>query len=174
VPVLEGRRHAPPAVVAAVLVVAAAGCSGGDDGTAPEPAPPRPPAFDCEAVARAGADLDARGAAELERLGLAADDPRALTVTVVAAGTGAPAYWSAVRAALTDGAPASVRSDVELVDGYWAALAPRLATVTVPDARPETVRAAGQQLTAVAAGAPDDALAPAQDRVEDAVRADCG
>ena len=66
-------------------------------------------------MARASADLDARGAAELQRLGLAADDPQALTVTIVAAGTGTPAYWEAVQSAVTDDAPASVVADVALV-----------------------------------------------------------
>lgn len=160
-------------VSAAVVSAALAGCS---DDPPPDaaPPPPRPPAFDCEAVAVARADLDARGAAELERLSLTATDARALTVTVVAAGTGAPAYWSAIRDALTDAAPAPVRADVELVEGYWSALEPQLAAVSLPDARPDRVRAAGEQLSAVAAGAPDDALAPAQDRVEDAIAAACG
>ena len=131
-------------------------------------------AFDCDAVGAARAALDARGAAELDRLGLEASDPQALTVTIVVAGTGAPAYWAAVRDALGDDAPASVRTDVELVEGYWSALEPQLQAVTLPDAEPATVRAAGERLSAVAAGAPDDALAPAQDRVEDAVAASCG
>lgn len=167
------RRLAPAALLTAVAVGALAltGCS---DDPVPGPLAPPPPAFDCEAVDLARAGLDARGAAELDRLGLAATDPQALTVTVVAASTGAPAYWSAVRDALTDDAPASVRADVDLVEGYWSTLEPQLAAIALPDAEPETVRVAGEQLSAVAAGAPDDALAPAQDRVEAAIAAACG
>ena len=133
-----------------------------------------PPGFDCEAVARAGADLDARGAAELQRLGLAADDPQALTVTIVAAGTGAPAYWDAVQAALTDDAPASVVADVRLVRDYWADLEPELAAIAPADAEPATVQAAGARLSELAEQSPDDALAPAQERVDDVLRSTCG
>ncbi len=109
-----------------------------------------------------------------ERLGLAADDPQALTVTIVAAGTGAPAYWEAVRSALTDDAPASVVADVRLVRDYWADLEPELAAITVPDAEPATVQAAGARLSELAEQSPDDALAPAQERVDDALAATCG
>ena len=125
-------------------------------------------------MAQASADLDARGAAELERLGLAADDPQALTVTIVAAGTGAPAYWEAVQQALTDDAPASVAADVGLVRDYWAGLEPQLAAITLADAEPATVRAAGARLSELAARSPDEALAPAQERVDDALSATCG
>ncbi len=167
------RRLLPTALVGGFVLVAGAlaGCS---DDPAPDPVEPAPAAFDCDAIGAARTALDDRGAAELERLGLTATDPQALTVTVVAAGTGAPAYWAAVRDALTDEAPPSVRADVDLVEGYWAALEPELAAVTLPDASPETVRVAGEQLSALAAGAPDGALAPAQDRVEDAISRSCG
>lgn len=159
-----------------LLVLAAAGCTsdpgtGGPDASSAEPAPA---AFDCEAVARAEEALDERGAAELERLGLVAGDPQALTVTLVAASTGAPAYWAAFQDALTQDAPATVVADVGTVRDDWAALEPELSTITLADAEPATVQAAGDRLAAVAGAAPDDALAPAQDRVEDALRTTCG
>ncbi len=167
------RRPVPSAtgLVVALVVTVLTACT-----TQPEDAPVEapPPGFDCEAVARASADLDARGAAELQRLGLAADDPQALTVTIVAAGTGAPAYWEAVQSAVTDDAPASVVADVALVRDYWAGLEPQLAAITLADADPATVQAAGAQLSELAEQSPDDSLAPAQERVDDALSATCG
>ena len=162
-----------PAVLA-LLVVGAFPALAGCTDEPPALASPAPTAFDCEAVAAASATLDDAGAAELERLGLTASDPQALTVTLVAAGRAAPAYWSAVAGAVSPDAPASVRDDVAVVEGYWAGLADDLAAVTVADATPEAVTAAGDRLAAVSAGARDDAVAPAQQRVEDALATGCG
>lgn len=158
-------------LVGALLGLTLGGCS---DDEPPALASPAPRAFDCEAVAEAAARLDEAGAAELERLGLSASDPQALTVTLVAAGRAAPAYWTAVAAAVTDEAPASVRDDVAAVEGYWAGLADDLDAVTVADASPEAVEAAGDRLAEISEGARDDAVAPAQQRVDDALASGCG
>jgi hypothetical protein len=163
------RARASLLAVGALVVLG--GCT---DDEPPDLASPAPAAFDCEAVAAAAATLDAAGAAELERLGLTASDPQALTVTLVAAGRAAPDYWSAVAGAVSPDAPVPVRDDVERVEAYWAGLADELEAVTVADPSPEAVTAAGDRLAAVSAGARDDAVAPAQQRVEDALASGCG
>lgn len=165
------RACAAALALLALALLALAGCT---DGPPPDLASPAPRAFDCEAVAAASARLDAAAEAEVERLGLTASDPRALTVTLVAAGRAAPQYWAAVAAAVSADAPATVRDDVAAVETYWAGLAEELAAVTVADASPQAVEVAGDRLAAISAGSADAALAPAQQRVDDALASGCG
>lgn len=167
------RAPVSPALLACVVLLA--GCTaddaaGGEAGDAPAPKV----YFDCEAVADAQQALTQASSVELDRLGLTPADPQSLTVTLVAGSVAAPDYWSAVRGAATDQATAPLRADLATLDEYWRGLADDLAAITIADSEPATVSAAGQQLADVSSSAPDESVAPAQQRVEEAVDLSCG
>ncbi len=170
------RAPASPALLACLLLLGAqAGCTGDDGGGPDSDETPAPTVyFDCAAVADAQQALTQASSAELDRLGLTPTDPQALTVTLVAGSVAAPGYWAAVRGAATEEAPASLQADLVTLDEYWRGLADDLATITIADAEPATVSAAGQQLAEVSSSAPDERVAPAQQRVEEAVDLSCG
>ncbi len=160
-------------VLALLLALLLGACLGSRTAGA-EPEPSSSAYFDCEAVADARQALDRASSTELERLGLTPADPQSLTVTLVTGSVGAPAYWAAVRDAATGDAPASLRTDLDTLAGYWAELSDELATIELPDAAPGTLTAAGQQLATVSASAADPRVAPAQRRVEEALGLSCG
>lgn len=158
-----------------LVVGVLAGCAPDDsDAGGPDPsAPERAMYFACAAVTDAQRALTDASAAELERLGLTTADPQALTVTLVAGSVAAPDYWAALRGAATDDAPAALETDLATLDDFWQGLAEELSAITIPDAEPATVSAAGQQLSALSATAPDERVPPAQQRVEEAVELSC-
>lgn len=94
-------------------------------------------------------------------------------MTLVAGSVAAPDYWSAVRDAATEQAPVSLQADLATPDGNWRRLADDLSSITIADAEPATVTAAGQQLAELSSSAPDERVAPAQQRVEEAVGQSC-
>lgn len=188
-------RSCAAALLAAGL---AAGCSGGSGGSggpsgprqdAPtstsEPEvttssptsvdePTERPAFDCDAVADAQQTLGSSATAELERLGIERGAPEAFTVVLLATSQGGAEYWDAVAQAVAPDAPDEVRTDVRLVADYWAALDGPLSAIEVADSSPAAVAAAGAELAAVNQSRPDEALAPAQQRIQDQVGGTCG
>jgi hypothetical protein len=129
--------------------------------------------FDCDAVAAAQQVLGDAATAELERLGIDRSAPEAFTVVLVTTSQGAAGYWAAISDATGPSAPEQLRSDVQVVVDYWAALDERLAEIEIADSSPAAVQAAGTELARVQ-GQPDDALAPAQQRVQDQLGPTCG
>lgn len=189
------RRPALAALATAIAttaVLACAGCTGdADDGTGSTPTPTTATEgsgsgspgstqtttdgpFDCTAVAAAQQELNDAGDAELARLGIDRGDQRAFTVTVLSASQHAAEYWQAVSKSATPLLPAPLRTDLDKVTGYWDALDPELDAITIADSSVAAVQGAANRLASVTDAYPDDALAPAQQRVQDALSASCG
>lgn len=79
-----------------------------------------------------------------------------------------------MRGAASDQAPATLQADLATLDEYWRGLAEDLSAITIADTEPATLTAAGQQLAEVSSSAPDERVAPAQQRVQEAVDLSCG
>ncbi|GAB2694779.1 hypothetical protein [Thalassiella azotivora] len=150
-----------------------ASATGTGDPAAPSPSP-EPGPLDCDVVAVAQGELEQATGAELERLGLGREDPRAFPVTLFVATRDGADYWEQVRGAVTDEAPADLRDDVAVVAGWWTEVGPRLAGVEVAGPSSTAVQEALTETERITADAADARVTQAQQRVQAVVDATCG
>jgi hypothetical protein len=184
------RSRVAAFVPALALALAGGGCTGGSNGSQPQSQPlasttaptsttssGTPPAqlpFDCAAVSAAQQALNDATFAELTRLGIDRDDPRAFTVVLVVASQEAAEYWHAVEAAATPHLDDATRGELSVVTEYWKGLDAQLDAIELPNSDEAQLQQAASRLQSLTGDDSGRDAARQQQQLQDLLAGTCG